>query len=127
MKNISFSKLIRFVHWRDPWARNACRVITRCLKGFTISMNSIQKALITFHWDLIIQIVSDKILGDSLQPGGDIYIHGKCVTTGCIPIMDNQIEELIHIWLPMQKRRARILSRFIFSRSISKMFGALAI
>lgn len=37
---------------------------------------------------------SDKILGDSLQPGGDIYIHGKCVTTGCIPIMDNQIEEL---------------------------------
>jgi hypothetical protein len=37
---------------------------------------------------------SDRILGDSLQPGGDIYIHGKCVTTGCIPIMDPQIEEL---------------------------------
>lgn len=37
---------------------------------------------------------ADRILGDSLQPGGDIYIHGKCVTTGCIPIMDNQIEEL---------------------------------
>lgn len=37
---------------------------------------------------------SDRILGDSLQPGGDIYIHGKCVTTGCIPIMDQQIEEL---------------------------------
>ncbi len=37
---------------------------------------------------------SDRILGDSLQPGGDIYIHGKCVTTGCIPIMDAQIEEL---------------------------------
>jgi murein L,D-transpeptidase YafK len=37
---------------------------------------------------------SDRILGDSLQPGGDIYIHGKCVTSGCIPIMDQQIEEL---------------------------------
>lgn len=37
---------------------------------------------------------SDRMLGDSLQPGGDIYIHGKCATTGCIPIMDNQIEEL---------------------------------
>lgn len=37
---------------------------------------------------------SDRMLGDSLQPGGDIYIHGKCVTSGCIPIMDNQIEEL---------------------------------
>src|SRR5215831_12591354 len=37
---------------------------------------------------------SDKILSDSLQPGGDIYIHGSCVTTGCIPITDGQIEEL---------------------------------
>lgn len=37
---------------------------------------------------------SDRILGDSLQPGGDIYIHGSCVTTGCIPITDQQIEEL---------------------------------
>jgi murein L,D-transpeptidase YafK len=37
---------------------------------------------------------SDRMLADSLQPGGDIYIHGKCVTTGCIPIMDDQIEDL---------------------------------
>lgn len=37
---------------------------------------------------------SDRLLSDSLQPGGDIYIHGSCVTTGCIPIMDSQIEEL---------------------------------
>ncbi len=37
---------------------------------------------------------SDKILGDSLQPGGDIYIHGSCVTQGCIPITNPQIEEL---------------------------------
>lgn len=38
--------------------------------------------------------LSDRILSDSIQPGGDIYIHGKCVTTGCIPINDQQIEEL---------------------------------
>ena len=37
---------------------------------------------------------SDNLLSDSLQPGGDIYIHGNCITTGCIPITDNQIEEL---------------------------------
>lgn len=37
---------------------------------------------------------SDKILSDSLMPGGDIYIHGSCVTTGCIPITNDQIEEL---------------------------------
>jgi murein L,D-transpeptidase YafK len=37
---------------------------------------------------------SDKLLGDSLKPGGDIYIHGSCLTVGCIPIQDSQIEEL---------------------------------
>lgn len=37
---------------------------------------------------------SDRMLGDMSQPGGDIYIHGSCVTTGCIPITDGQIEEL---------------------------------
>jgi murein L,D-transpeptidase YafK len=37
---------------------------------------------------------SDKLLSDSLKPGGEIYIHGSCVTVGCIPITDTQIEEL---------------------------------
>jgi murein L,D-transpeptidase YafK len=37
---------------------------------------------------------SDKVLSDSLKPGGDIYIHGSCLTVGCIPIQDSQIEEL---------------------------------
>lgn len=37
---------------------------------------------------------SDKILGDQKQPGGDIFIHGKCVTVGCIPITDPMIMEL---------------------------------
>ncbi len=37
---------------------------------------------------------SDALLSDSVKPGGDIYIHGSCVTVGCIPIMDSQIEEL---------------------------------
>lgn len=37
---------------------------------------------------------SDALLSDSLNPGGEIFIHGGCVTVGCIPIRDNQIEEL---------------------------------
>jgi murein L,D-transpeptidase YafK len=37
---------------------------------------------------------SDRILSDSLRPGGDIYIHGSCVSTGCIPVTDEQMEEL---------------------------------
>src|SRR6185436_2564318 len=37
---------------------------------------------------------SDRILSDSLEPGGDIYIHGSCVTIGCIPLTDAQIDEI---------------------------------
>jgi murein L,D-transpeptidase YafK len=37
---------------------------------------------------------SDKILSDLLRPGGDIYIHGSCVSVGCIPVTNEQIEEL---------------------------------
>jgi murein L,D-transpeptidase YafK len=37
---------------------------------------------------------SDRILSDSLRPGGDIYIHGSCVSVGCIPVTNEQIEEL---------------------------------
>jgi murein L,D-transpeptidase YafK len=36
---------------------------------------------------------SDLLLSDSVKPGNDIYIHGSCVTVGCIPI-NNQIDEL---------------------------------
>ncbi|MFZ1262276.1 MAG: L,D-transpeptidase family protein [Chitinophagaceae bacterium] len=38
--------------------------------------------------------VSDKLLSDSLRPGSAIYIHGSCVTVGCIPIRDEQIDEV---------------------------------
>ncbi len=38
--------------------------------------------------------VSDQLLSDSLQPGGEIYIHGDCITVGCLPITDIPIEEL---------------------------------
>ena len=37
---------------------------------------------------------SDRVLSDSIKPGGEIYIHGSCVTVGCIPITDQQIDEL---------------------------------
>ncbi len=37
---------------------------------------------------------ADRILSDSLRPGNAIYIHGNCVSTGCIPISDEPIEEL---------------------------------
>lgn len=38
--------------------------------------------------------LSDKVLSDTFRPGGEIYIHGACITVGCIPIQNHQIEEL---------------------------------
>ncbi len=32
--------------------------------------------------------------GPSKKPGGDIYIHGNCVTVGCIPLTDEKIKEV---------------------------------
>jgi murein L,D-transpeptidase YafK len=37
---------------------------------------------------------SDRILSDSLRPGNAIYIHGSCVSVGCIPVTDDEIEEI---------------------------------
>jgi murein L,D-transpeptidase YafK len=37
---------------------------------------------------------SDRILSDSVRPGSAIYIHGNCVSTGCIAISDVPIEEV---------------------------------
>lgn len=37
---------------------------------------------------------SDKVLSDPVRPGGDIFIHGSCVSEGCIPVNDSDIEEV---------------------------------
>lgn len=37
---------------------------------------------------------SDQILGTKGKLGGDIFIHGSCVTIGCLPITDDHIKEL---------------------------------
>jgi murein L,D-transpeptidase YafK len=49
-----------------------------------------------FHLSLGVSYpnASDKILSDQKSPGGAIYVHGNCVTIGCIPITDDKIKEL---------------------------------
>lgn len=37
---------------------------------------------------------SDRIKSDPLYPGGDIFIHGACVTIGCLPMTDELIKEI---------------------------------
>lgn len=52
--------------------------------------------LSNFHLSLGLNYpnASDRILGDKQHPGSAIYVHGDCVTVGCIPITDDKIKEL---------------------------------
>lgn len=43
---------------------------------------------------------ADRILGSRTNLGGDIFLHGNCVTIGCIPIADDGIKEVY--WLAVQ-------------------------
>ena len=45
---------------------------------------------------------ADKILGKKGELGGDIFIHGGCVTIGCVPITDEYIKEVY--WLAVQAK-----------------------
>lgn len=45
---------------------------------------------------------SDRILGVKENLGGDIFLHGGCVTIGCIPLTDEYIKEVY--WLAVQAK-----------------------
>lgn len=57
---------------------------------------------------------SDTVLSDRKHPGGDIFIHGSCVTIGCVPIEDGPIEELFIALLDSQRAGNRELPVHIF-------------
>ena len=50
------------------------------------------------HYHLSFRInypnASDKKFADPINPGDSIFIHGDCVTIGCIPVGDENIKEL---------------------------------
>jgi murein L,D-transpeptidase YafK len=54
-----------------------------------------------FHLSLLLNYpnYSDLILGNKATPGGNIYIHGGCVTVGCLPMQDAGIQEIYTLCL----------------------------
>ena len=38
--------------------------------------------------------ISDKKFADPLNPGDNIFVHGSCITIGCIPVGDENIKEI---------------------------------
>jgi len=49
-----------------------------------------------FHLSMLLNYpnYSDLMMGDKKRPGGDVYIHGGCLTVGCLPMTDGVIQEL---------------------------------
>jgi murein L,D-transpeptidase YafK len=50
---------------------------------------------------------SDKVRGARGELGGDIYVHGSCVSIGCLAIEDAQIQELYLIAFDAQRAGGR--------------------
>jgi len=70
----------------------------------------------TFHLSLGLNYPnkSDRILGRKGSLGGDIFIHGDCVTIGCMPITDEKIKELYLITVEARNRGQRTIPVHVF-------------
>ncbi|MBE9582926.1 L,D-transpeptidase family protein [Mucilaginibacter sp. JRF] len=57
---------------------------------------------------------ADKIKSGAADPGNDIFIHGKCVTIGCMPLTDNYIKEVYLLALQAYQSGQRNIPVYIF-------------
>ncbi len=71
---------------------------------------------------------SDKMLSDARRPGGDIYIHGGCVSTGCIAVSDKPIEEIYVLALNVKEQGQEFIPVHVFpvKYNVKKSFEYLA-
>jgi hypothetical protein len=77
----------------------------------------------SYHLAMLVDYpnTSDRILGDRRAPGGEIMIHGSCVSVGCIAMSDERVEEL---WL-MARGMARPVHVHIFpTRDIAALLAS---
>jgi murein L,D-transpeptidase YafK len=62
----------------------------------------------------------DKSKATKGNPGGDIFIHGNCVSVGCIPITDEYIKELYLMCLEAQNGGQNTIPVHIFPYRMEK-------
>ena len=68
----------------------------------------------SYHLSLKVNYPNESdVIKASADPGGDIMIHGNCVTIGCIPIENDPIEEL-YVLCVEAKNRNRTIHTDIF-------------
>ncbi len=62
---------------------------------------------------------SDKILCKPNRTGGDIFIHGNCVTIGCMPLTDDKIKELYVYAIEARNNKQREIPVYIFPAKVN--------
>ena len=62
---------------------------------------------------------SDRILGYKPRLGGDIYIHGDCVTIGCVPLTNDKIKELYIYCVEAKNNGQKTIPVTIFPTKLS--------
>jgi murein L,D-transpeptidase YafK len=74
-----------------------------------------------YHLSLLLNYpnYSDQSLG-SPNKGGDIYIHGGCVTVGCMPMTNDGIEEIYAICLSARLNGQQYIPVHIFPTRLNK-------
>lgn len=71
---------------------------------------------------------ADRIRSKGLNPGGDIFIHGKCVTIGCLPLTDDKIKELYILAVEARNNGQEKIPVYIFpARFGRKLYKDLTI
>lgn len=63
---------------------------------------------------------SDRILGDPKLPGGDIFIHGNCVSIGCVAIQDDPMEEVYVLAVETRNQGQRKVPVHLFPEAMDE-------
>ncbi|MFN4122342.1 MAG: murein L,D-transpeptidase family protein [Flavobacteriales bacterium] len=57
---------------------------------------------------------SDRVLANKASPGGDIFIHGECVTIGCLPMTNKVIEQIYLLAVEAKNAGQKKIPMYIF-------------
>ncbi|NDC42224.1 MAG: hypothetical protein EBZ77_11865 [Chitinophagia bacterium] len=75
-----------------------------------------------YHLSLLLNYpnFSDDKLGGTVRKGGDIYIHGGCVTVGCMPMTNEGIQQLYTLCLNARVNGEENIPVHIFPTRLNK-------
>jgi murein L,D-transpeptidase YafK len=83
-------------------------------EGFYVVDRFNPKSLFWLSLGLNYPNASDRVLSDRQRPGADIFIHGNCVSIGCLAMNDDAIKEIYLLALEAHKAGQKGLPVHIF-------------